>query len=284
MPRTLDISPLTRLMQRVDAAADGRPAPDSVPTGFPSVDKMLGGGIRRGDLAVLGGDVGSGKSAFALAVALRGAQSGHDTLLLTGEMSLERVFERALAIEGRARLDDIRNGTLDDARRAGIGAAAVRLRDAAPRVERLPDGGVAPLVERLLAERHAELVLVDGLQALDAEGRAQDEAFAAAVRALKTAALDTQRAVLLTAQLPLLARGRADLRPQLDDFGVLGAVKQQADVVLALFREEMYDSSRGIEGATELLVAKNRNGPTGYADLYFYKHWMRFEDMLDPDR
>jgi replicative DNA helicase len=54
--------------------------------------------------------------------------------------------------------------------------------------------------------------------------------------------------------------------------------------VLALFREEMYDSSRGIEGATELLVAKNRNGPTGYADLYFYKQWMRFEDMLDPDR
>ena len=284
MPRTLDISPLTRLMQRVDAAADGRPAPDSVPTGFPSVDKMLGGGVRRGDLVVLGGDVGSGKSAFALAVALRAAQGGHDTLLLTGEMSLERIFERALAIEGRARLDDIRNGTLDDARRAGVGAAAVRLRDAAPRIERLPGGGASPLVERLLAERRAELVVVDGLQALDAEGRAQDEALAAAVRALKTAAVDAQRGVLLTAQLPRLARDRGDLRPQLDDFGVLGAVKQHADVVLALFREEMYDSSRGIEGATELLVAKNRNGATGYADLYFYKQWMRFEDMLDPDR
>jgi replicative DNA helicase len=138
--------------------------------------------------------------------------------------------------------------------------------------------------ERLLAERRAELVVVDGLQALDAEGRAQDEALAAAVRALKTAAVDAQRGVLLTAQLPRLARDRGDLRPQLDDFGVLGAVKQHADVVLALFREEMYDSSRGIEGATELLVAKNRNGATGYADLYFYKQWMRFEDMLDPDR
>jgi replicative DNA helicase len=54
--------------------------------------------------------------------------------------------------------------------------------------------------------------------------------------------------------------------------------------VLALFREGMYDSARGIEGATELLVRKNRNGDTGYVDLYFYAQWMRFEDMLDPDR
>ncbi|MFL5607397.1 MAG: DnaB-like helicase C-terminal domain-containing protein, partial [Gemmatimonadaceae bacterium] len=70
----------------------------------------------------------------------------------------------------------------------------------------------------------------------------------------------------------------------LDDFGANGAVKERADVVLSLFREGMYDSARGIEGATELLVRKNRNGGTGYVDLYFYAQWMRFEDMLDPDR
>ena len=61
-------------------------------------------------------------------------------------------------------------------------------------------------------------------------------------------------------------------------------MKERADVVLGLFREGMYDSARGIEGATELLVRKNRNGGIGYADLYFYAQWMRFEDMLDPDR
>ena len=60
-------------------------------------------------------------------------------------------------------------------------------------------------------------------------------------------------------------------------------VKQSADIVFGLFREEMYESARHIQGATELLVRKNRNGPTGYVDLYFYAHWMRFEDMLDPD-
>jgi replicative DNA helicase len=67
----------------------------------------------------------------------------------------------------------------------------------------------------------------------------------------------------------------------LDDFSARGAVKERADVVLGMFREGMYDNARGIEGATELLVRKNRNGATGYVDLYFYEQWMRFEDMLD---
>jgi replicative DNA helicase len=70
----------------------------------------------------------------------------------------------------------------------------------------------------------------------------------------------------------------------LSDFGALGSVKQQADLVLGLFREEMYSSDRGLDGATELILLKNRNGPVGFIDLYFYKQWMRFEDMLDPDR
>ena len=62
------------------------------------------------------------------------------------------------------------------------------------------------------------------------------------------------------------------------------AAQQHADIVFGLFRQDMYEPSRDIEGATELLIRKNRNGPTGYADLYFYSQWMRFEDMLDPDR
>jgi replicative DNA helicase len=64
----------------------------------------------------------------------------------------------------------------------------------------------------------------------------------------------------------------------------LGAVKQFADVVLGLYRHEMYESAPDVDGATELLVLKNRNGARGYVDLFFYKQWMRFEDMLEPDR
>src|SRR5438309_8688678 len=145
MKRGADISPLSVLLGRVDAVADGALPTDTVPSGFPSLDKLLGGGLRRGDLIVLGGDVGSGKSALALAIALRVAQQRRSTLFYSGEMTVERILERALAIEGRARIDDLRCGTLDEAARANVGAAAIRLRDELPVIERVPAGGVASI-------------------------------------------------------------------------------------------------------------------------------------------
>jgi replicative DNA helicase len=283
MPRGADISPLSLLLGRVDAVADGATPTDTVPSGFPSLDKLLGGGLRRGDLVVLGGDVGSGKSALALAIALRVAQQRRSTLFYSGEMLVERVLERALAIEGRTRIDDLRRGTLDEVTRAGVGAAAIRLRDELPIVERVPGAGVTAIAEEVVALRGVELVIVDGLTSLLPGARHTVEEEAAAVRSLKQLALDAKVAVLLTTSLPNLS-ARDDRRPLLDDFGANGAVKERADIVLSLFREGMYDSARGIEGATELLVRKNRNGGIGYVDLYFYAQWMRFEDMLDPDR
>lgn len=285
MSRPIDISPLARVMRRVDAAADGEPGRDAFGTGFPSIDKWLGGGVRRGDLVVLGGDVQSGKSALALAMSLRMAQQGVPAVFFTSEMSHERVMERALAIEGRARVDDLRRGSIDDFTRAGVGAAAVRFREALPVIAAFPaGGGVEALATEIRRLPDAPVVLVDSLQGLAGSTRAQDEELAAAVRVLKALAIELDIALLLTCQLPLLEAGRADPRPVLDDFGVQGAVKQHADVVLAIFREEMYRPGYGVEGATELLVRKNRNGNVGYVDLFFYKQWMRFEDMLDPDR
>lgn len=269
-------------MKRVDLASDGQPSLDTVRTGFQSVDRWLGGGIRRGDLVVLGGDVGSGKSALALAMALRMAQAGTSVAFLTGEMTSERVMERALALEGRVRVDDLRSGKLDEMTRANIGAAAVRLRDRSPRVEHLPTASLDAMRARI-KELDCQVVVVDSLQALAIGVGAQDELLASAVRALKSAALDMDVTLLVTAQLPKWERARTDPRPMLEDFGALGSVKQHADVVLAIYREEMYAPGYGVEGATELLVRKNRNGTTGYVDLYFYKQWLRFEDMLDPD-
>jgi replicative DNA helicase len=283
MARGADISPLSLLLGRVDAVADGATPTDTVPSGFPSLDKLLGGGLRRGDLIVLGGDIGSGKSALALAIALRVAGEHRSAVFYSGEMNVERVLERVLAIEGRTRIDDLRRGTLDEATRAGVGAAAIRLRDELPIVERVPAGGVQAISDEISALRTIELVVVDGLDALIPGTRSTEEEEAATIRALKQLALDARTAVLVTAPLPHLG-ARDDRRPLLDDFGARGAVKERADVVLALFREGMYDSARGIEGATELMVRKNRNGDTGYVDLYFYAQWMRFEDMLDPDR
>src|SRR5437868_3367257 len=99
MTRGTDISPLSVLLSRVDAVSDGSPSRDTLPCGFPSVDKMLGGGFRRGDLVVVGGDVASGKSALALAFAVRVAsrkQARMNAAFLTSEMTVERVLERVL--------------------------------------------------------------------------------------------------------------------------------------------------------------------------------------------
>ena len=278
-------NPVTDVVGRVDAHLGGAPSGDTVATGFPSVDRILGGGLRQGDLVVLGGDVGVGKSSFALAIALRIAERGETAAVVSGEMDEDRLWERALAIEARTRLDDIRRGNLSDEARAALGAAAVRLRN-------------RPLVYRPMAARsfdevadriralHTPFAAVDYLQLIpparaDVERAEQD---ATAVRLLKEIALDANVALLLVAQLPRLNPKRRDPRPALDDFGALGAVKYHADVVLGLYREEMYQLTRGVEGATELIVAKNRHGPTGFVDLYFYREWMRFEDMLEPDR
>lgn len=284
MPHSTDISPIARVMRRVDEATDGTPSTDSIATGFPSVDKLLGGGVRRGDLVVIGGDIASGKSALALAIALRAAEGERTVAFLSGEMSISRIMERALAIGGRVSIDDIRTGKLDDVSRASLGAAAVKLRDRAPEVDRLVGGGIEALGNDLRKRLDLEMAVCDSLQAVAKGARNRDEELAAAARDLKLLAVELDIAIVVTTQISELQRDRADMRPQLADYGALGAIGEHADVVLGLFREEMYDSTRGIEGATELIVNKNRNGGTGYADLYFYKKWMRFEDMLDPDR
>src|SRR6266498_2373125 len=246
-PRRFEKRPsLEALVHRVDRQRPGDLGGDTIPTGFPSVDRLLGGGVRRRDLIMLGGDVGAGKSALALGIALRVAQQELPVALLSGEMDEERLMERALAIEDRVAVDELRAAKMNDQMRAGIGAAAVRLRGLPLTILPLAAPDLETAFERLAPLRDLALLVV--------------------------------------AQLPKFTPDRENPRPTLDDFGHLGAIKQHADVVLGIFREEMYRPGGGVEGATELLVAKNRNGPTGFVDLYFYRRWMRFEDMLDPDR
>jgi replicative DNA helicase len=202
-------------------------------------------------------------------------------------MDQERLLERALAIEGGVALDDIRAATTRPEERAAIGAAAVRLRGLPLTVLPL----AAPDLDDVLGQLTAPdpgLVVLDYLQLAPpprgASRATLDEDVALALRALKALAVDRRLACLVVTQLPRFERARADRRPSLEDYGHLGSVKQHADVALSLYREEMYAPGVGVEGATELIVSKNRNGPTGWVDLYFHRRCMRFEDVLDPDR
>jgi replicative DNA helicase len=283
--RRLQRDSLTRLVQQVDALTPGTTPPDTVPTGFPSLDSVLGGGMRHRDLVVLGGDVGAGKSSLALGIALRTASAGYAVAFVSGEMDEDRLMERAIALEARVTIDELRSGKVSDEKRAAMGAAALKFRDL--------DLSVHPLVGRDFEEAlepafgsTPALLVIDYAQLLPppAQRTSQEEDTAAAVRALKMLALDRGLACLAISQLPRHVGTRPDPRPTLDDFGAGGAVKQHADVVMAIYREEMYNPGGGVEGAVELMVHKNRNGPTGFIDLYLYRQWLRFEDMLDPDR
>lgn len=277
-----DISPLTRVVARVDRLRDGDVDPAIIPTGYPSIDRAIGGGIRRGDLIVVGGDDRVGCSALALSMSLRMAAR---TLLLTSEMQPERVFERALAMSARVSLESLRLGTVDEAERARLAAAAVGLRDRAPVVDLLGHEGVEAVARALHADPQPEVIVVDGLEALlsatHAPSQDRDEALAYAVLALKRLAVSQNVAVLLLCHLPQLDRTRHDRRPRLTDFGVRGAIGIHADMVFGLYREELYDSDLGVQGATELSLLKHRDGALGYIDLYFYAQWMRFEDVLE---
>ncbi|MBI4421732.1 MAG: AAA family ATPase [Gemmatimonadetes bacterium] len=275
---------LTNLINQVDRQVAGKASPDTVPSGFPSLDKLLGGGFRRRDLIALGGDVGAGKYAHAHGFGLRAAGLGFPVVFFSGEMDADRLLERALALEGRTSVDEVRNAKLSDESRAGVGAAALRIRD-------LPLT-IYPLVgqhfdEALAAawQHQPALLIVDYLQLLPSPSQrlSQEEDNAATLRALKAVALERQIACLVVAQLERHTPDRPDPRPKLEDFGALGGVKHHADVVLCIYREEMYRPGGGVEGATELLIEKNRNGPTGFVDLYFYQKFTRFEDMLDPE-
>ncbi len=278
----LDISPLSRVVTRVDRLRDGEKDPAIIPTGFPSIDRAIGGGLRRGDLIVLGGDDAVGTSALALAVALR---INARTLFLTSEMVPERAYERALAMSARVSLESLHLGVVSEEERVRLAAAAVTLRDRAPVIETLGRGGVDDVRKSSATDPAPAVIFVDGLEALIANDEARrlprDESLAVAVLALKQLALATNAAVVLLSHLPALDRTRHDRRPRLTDFGVCGAIGTHADVVFGLYREELYDGDLGVAGATELRLLKHRDGALAYVDLFFYAQWLRFEDVQE---
>jgi len=278
MTHRTDISPLTRVVSRLDRASLGEIDPGLVPTRFPSIDRAISGGFRRGDLIVIGGDDSAGCSALSLAIALRVSPRA---LVLTGEMQAERAYERALAMGAKVSLESLRLGAVTEEERVRLAAAAVILRDRAPVIETMTSGTLADIDRAVEATPDASLVVVDPLECLLDRNSGRDEALGFAVLSLKRLALQRQVAVLLTTHLPQLARERQDRRPRLPDFGLGGAIGTHADLVLGLYREELYESDLGVSGAAELLLLKNRDGAKGYVDLYFDHRFSRFEDVLE---
>lgn len=248
-----------------------------IPTGFPTLDRHLGGGLRREDLVVLGGDAGIGTTAFATGIALAAAAAGVRTVMISTEGRAERLAERALGQLAGAGPQELAGEELTDARRLEIAAAAARLREMPLTLRAAPVTLADELRE--IAGLDWELLVLDALEGLVLEPSARAEVEAAWVTRLKRAAVAQGGTVVLTTHLAGDLSGREDPRPLLRDFGADGAIRAQADLVLGIYREEHYRPDRGVVGAAEVLVVKDRGGATTAIDCWFEAGCRRFEDL-----
>ena len=277
MPTSREL--LSTVLQRL--ASDDRlplPAPDLVTTGYPSLDRLLAGGLRLGDLTVLIGDAGAGKTALALGIAIRAAVAGHQVLILTHESSVERCWERLVTAESGVSQIAIRTGVLPAGAGDSLKSAADVLRRLPITVERAPH--TATLIgERLDAGASQTLVIIDGLAGLDQPPRPVAEAQAQAIRTAKRVAVDQHVAVLLTAPVSSDRTRALPPRPTLSD--APGTAAAVADVVLGIFREALYDDAPDVAGAFEVHVLKHRAAPATFTDLYIEPGAGRVEDLIE---
>ena len=295
----------TRVVERLDQRRDNGSDDSLIPLGFPGIDRMIGGGVHAGELIIIAGDCGSGTSSLLTAIALRSAalQASRDSsrehtadddlntlprvLIMTGELPLDRAYARVLGIASRVPSSALRAGEIDDISRARLSATAGDLRESGPIIELL-EGGPAAVSATLDRMRSVQLVLLDGLEGLHDAARStgldRDDALAEVILSLKRLAITHDVALVATAHLPQTIRDRNDRRPRLSDLGARGAVGVHADVVLGVFREELYERDHGVAGAAEVILLKHREMPPAYADLYFDAELLLFEDVMDPDR
>jgi replicative DNA helicase len=278
MPTSREL--LSQLLHRL--ASDARPfaAPDLVTTGYPSLDRLLGGGLRRGELTIVGGDIGAGKTALALGIAIRAAVAEFGILILTHESNEERCWERLVAAESGVTQIAMRTGVLPTGGGDALRSAEDVLRRLPIGVERAPHTP-ALLEQRLERGELPALVVIDGLAGLDQAPRPVAEAHAQAVRIAKRVAIEANVAVLMSAPLTSDHTKAPAPRPTLSDFGSLGAAVTIADVVLGVFREALYDDAPDVAGAFEVHVLKHRAAAVAFTDLYIEPGAGRVEDLIE---
>ncbi len=248
-------------------------------TGFATLDHQLGGGLRRGELIVVGGPAGIGCSALAIGVALGSAQQGARTALVSTESRADRLTERVLEQFAGVPQQQIRDHCDGILPRPQIARAERGLAELDLRLASAPHD----LAEEWhqIAGHDWDLAVIDGLEGLLNVPQGRQEQAAAWVLRLKRMAVAQNGVVLLTCHTPLPSAdpGSSDPRPGLADFGADGAIAAQADMVWGIYREEHFRPDRGVTGAAEILILKDREGPRGAIDFWFEAACRRFEDL-----
>jgi replicative DNA helicase len=262
-----------------------------VPTGFPDLDKMTSG-LQKGDLAIVAARPSMGKTSWILNVAQNAAIDHQVQVgIFSLEMSKEQLVQRLLCSEGRIDLQKLRRGTLSSDEYQRLAAAAAHLNTAPIWID--DQAGISLLemrakARRLKAEADLGLIVIDYMQLMtgnrNRENRQQEVSEIS--RGLKGLAKELDVPVVALSQLSRAPEQRAGHRPQLSDLRESGSIEQDADLVMFLYREEYYlvqqgqmDRAREVEGQADLIIGKQRNGPTGRVQLYFHKAYTRFDSL-----
>ena len=266
-----------------------------VPTGFGDLDEMTGG-FQKGDLTILAARPSMGKTSLVTGMALHAAIAHQtDVALFSLEMSRDQIVQRMLCHEALVDLGALRRGRLSDDDFVRLAQAAGHLNTAPIWID---DNGALSVLEmrakarRLKADRpNLGLVILDYIQLMGSNGRAENrqQEVSEISRGLKSLAKELEVPIVALSQLSRAPEQRTDHRPQLSDLRESGAIEQDADLVMFLYRPERYMTEleaeeQGVVGHTELIVAKQRNGPTGAVSLYFRKASTRFESMTRSER
>src|SRR4051794_3523222 len=279
-------------MERIETLQRSGKAITGVPSGFTDLDEMTSG-FQPSELIIVAARPSMGKTAFCLNVATQAAVDGFGVAVFSLEMSKEALVQRMLCAEARVDSQAVRRGALRDpdftrlARAAGILQSCPVWIDDTPSLSLLEMRSKA---RRLKVENDVRMVVVDYLQLMRspeyAENRVQEVSDIS--RSLKGLARELDIPVIALSQLSRASEQRGgERRPILSDLRDSGAIEQDADVVLFIHRPEMYqkEDSEGnsLEGVAEVIVGKHRNGPTGLVNLYFHKHFTRFDNRTERE-
>ncbi len=256
-------------------------------TGFKELD-ITTAGLQPSSLNVLAARPSMGKTAFALTIALNAALREDVTVgIFSLEMSAVQLVTRMLCSEARVDMSRVRNGQLSDRDFQRLADTAGRMSEARIFIDDNADMTVMELrarARRLMAEHGLGLLVIDYLQLMSGsrssfQGENRQQEISAISRGLKALARELDVPVLVLSQLSRAVESRPNKRPMLSDLRESGAIEQDADLVMFIYRDEYYDPQTEKHGIAEIIIGKQRNGPTGTSELQFHNSHVRFNDL-----
>ena len=255
-----------------------------IPTGLKDLDKLLGG-LQRSDLLIVAGRPGMGKTSLGMSIALQAARRWDKRVAIFSlEMSDEQLVQRLLSAETGINSQRLRLGQIHDDEWPVFIQATSLLSDTAIFIDDTPAISVMELrtkARRLEAEHGLDLIIVDYMQLMRGdtrnENRQQEISFIS--RSLKELARELNVPVMALSQLSRAVESRHDKRPMLSDLRESGSIEQDADVVMFVYRDEVYNPDTEFPNIAEIIVAKHRSGPTGMFSVYFKKSLAQFVDL-----